>query len=91
MVRPGLWLGTSKPGRFEPSHALALAIAPIEAQLQVTLSGPEVERYLRGETLTSASPNGWVLITIDGWSLGWGRRVGSVVKNFYPKGLRWTG
>jgi NOL1/NOP2/fmu family ribosome biogenesis protein len=29
-----------------------------------------------------------VLILLAGWPLGWGRRVGDTVKNFYPKGLR---
>lgn len=32
---------------------------------------------------------GWVLITVDGFALGWGRRVGAVVKNQYPRGLLW--
>ena len=31
---------------------------------------------------------GWYLITVDGYSLGWGKLAGSVMKNHYPKGLR---
>jgi hypothetical protein len=30
-----------------------------------------------------------LLIGIDGFPLGWGRRVQGRVKNFYPRGLRW--
>ncbi len=88
VVRPGLWLGTVKPNRFEPSHALALALSSWEAATTVALRDSEVERYLHGETLQSTGPDGWVLATVDGWPLGWGRRVGGIVKNFYPKGLR---
>lgn len=88
-VRVGLWLGTVKPGRFEPSHGLALALLPGEARLTISLKLDEAERYLRGETFASDGPDGWVLIGVDGWPLGWGRRVGGLVKNFYPKGLRW--
>ena len=91
IVRPGLWLGTAKPGRFEPSHALALALDVDEAQLTVALSEQEAARYLKGETIERAGPDGWALVTLHGRHLGWGRRVGTVVKNFYPKGLRWTG
>ena len=89
VVRSGLWLGTAKPGRFEPSHALALALLPDEARQTISLSFDEAERYLRGETFANDGPDGWVLIGVNGWPLGWGRRVGGVVKNFYPKGLRW--
>ncbi len=89
VVRPGLWLGTIKPGRFEPSHALALALNAADAQTTVNLSLAEAERYLHGETITRAGASSWVLVLVDGWPLGWGRRTGDVVKNHYPKGLRW--
>jgi NOL1/NOP2/sun family putative RNA methylase len=91
VVRPGLWLGTFKPGRFEPSHALALALHASDVETTVDVAVEEAERYLRGETLQRRGPSGWVLVTIEGWSLGWGRRTGDVVKNHYPKGLRWMG
>ncbi|HEX6291960.1 MAG TPA: RsmF rRNA methyltransferase first C-terminal domain-containing protein [Herpetosiphonaceae bacterium] len=91
VVRSGLWLGTAKPGRFEPSHALALALLADDVRLTVSLKTGEAERYLRGETFEHQGADGWALITVNGWPLGWGRRVGGVVKNFYPKGLRWMG
>jgi NOL1/NOP2/fmu family ribosome biogenesis protein len=88
VVRPGLWLGTSKPGRFEPSHALALALQAGDVRSMLQLDEAAASRYLRGETLLSPGPDGWSLVMIDDWPLGWGRRVGGRVKNFYPKGLR---
>ena len=88
VVRPGLWLGAAKPGRFEPSHALALALTGAEARRTVDLSAAEAERYLAGEPLTAPGAPGWTLVTVAGFPLGWGRRSGDTVKNHYPKGLR---
>lgn len=31
---------------------------------------------------------GWCLVCVDGYSLGWGKLAGSILKNHYPKGLR---
>lgn len=88
IVRAGLWLGTLRPGRFEPSHALALALRPDEVRQTHALDHRSVLAYLRGETLARPGADGWVLMTFDGFPLGWGRRVGGVIKNFYPRGLR---
>jgi NOL1/NOP2/sun family putative RNA methylase len=90
IVRPGLWLGSIRPGRFEPAHALALAISPSTAtdRLDLARDDPRVELYLAGHTLDSEGPPGWLPVTVDGFALGWGKRVGRTVKNHYPKGLR---
>jgi 16S rRNA C967 or C1407 C5-methylase (RsmB/RsmF family)/NOL1/NOP2/fmu family ribosome biogenesis protein len=88
MVRKGLWVGTVAPGRFTPSHALALAMNGSQCALVETLDFEEAARYLSGETLTKPGEPGWVLMTFDGFSLGWGKRSGDVIKNHYPKGLR---
>ena len=88
MIRPGLWLGTAGPGRFTPSHALALYLRPEQCSNVQELDFEEAAHYLAGETLDKPGPPGWVLITYDGFSLGWGKRSGDVIKNHYPKGLR---
>lgn len=130
VLRPGLDLGAVKKGRFEPSHSLALALQPLGAsaalEAEMDSAGPEVLRYLRGESLTEASTRvcmgvspgreslmeastrvsmyvspdalqevlqgvarGWTLMKTDGFALGWGKASGGVIKNHYPKGLRW--
>jgi NOL1/NOP2/sun family putative RNA methylase len=89
LLRQGLWLGTYKTNRFEPSHSLALALSPHEAANTADLSVQQAERYLHGEVLEYSGPPGWVLLTLQGFPLGWGKRVGDVIKNAYPKGLRW--
>lgn len=90
ILRPGLYLGEKKPGRFQPSQALALALTVDSATSYLVLSpsDPQLERYLRGEALPSDGPNGWALITVDEFPLGWGKRVNGLIKNHYPKELR---
>ena len=88
VLRPGRHLGTGKKNRLEPAHALALAISPQEACHSWNLSVDEARAYLAGQTFPAEGEKGWYLITVDGYSLGWGKFAGSVMKNHYPKGLR---
>ncbi len=93
VVHPGVWLGTFKTGRFEQAHPLALYLKRGQARnlldLQTGEKGghrPPLQAYLRGESLPSEGLPGWTLVTVDGWPLGWGKRVQGVVKNHYPRG-----
>lgn len=90
VLRPGLHLGTVKKNRFEPAHALAMAIGPKDAvhSLNLAADGQEIRRYLNGETFAAGGEQGWYLITVDGYSIGWGKLAGGMMKNHYPKGLR---
>jgi 16S rRNA C967 or C1407 C5-methylase (RsmB/RsmF family)/NOL1/NOP2/fmu family ribosome biogenesis protein len=88
VVRPGLPLGLVRRDRFEPSHALALAVPVEDETRSVALNDDEAARYLRGEPVHAPGPPGWTLMTSQGFSFGWGKRTGDVVKNHYPKGLR---
>lgn len=102
-LRPGLHLGTIKKNRFEPAHALALALRTEDAAYWLDLSVEEAEKYLAGQVLDVQNTHvqnrniqtfgawgekGWYLITVDGYSLGWGKLSGGIMKNHYPKGLR---
>lgn len=91
VLRQGLQLGTLRKGRIEPAHALAAALRLQDVKRTVDLAadGPEVARYLRGETLPCAGADGWTLVLTDGYALGWGKATGGILKNHYPKGLRW--
>ncbi len=93
VLRSGLLLGTLQRGRFEPAHALALAApAPKFARCATLESGdPRVQQYLRGHPIEHEGPPGWLPVAVDGFSLGWGKRVGRTIKNHYPKGLRQRG
>ncbi len=91
VLRPGLHLGTLKKNRFEPSHSLALALRTedVTACMDLSVGGKEVTDYLSGLVLEGEQA-GWCLITVAGYSIGWGKGAGGRVKNHYPKGLRKT-
>jgi NOL1/NOP2/sun family putative RNA methylase len=93
IIRGGLHLGTFKKNRFEPNHALALALSTedVKHHIPFTLDEDDWKKYLRGETLNTGGDRGWVLVTIEGYPLGWGKEVKGTLKNFYPKGLRIMG
>lgn len=96
VLRPGLHLGTLKKNRFEPSHALALALCPGEVRRCCPVgglgtpgdNGITAQAYLKGQTFPFEGEKGWHLVTVDGYSLGWGKLAGGILKNHYPKGLR---
>lgn len=88
-IHPGWWLGSVKTNRVEPSHALAMALSVEEARQVVNLDLVTAEAYLHGHSLPLPGEEGWVLVTVDGFPLGWGKRVQGVLKNYYPRGLRW--
>jgi 16S rRNA C967 or C1407 C5-methylase (RsmB/RsmF family)/NOL1/NOP2/fmu family ribosome biogenesis protein len=98
VLHPGWWLGTVRGDRFEPSHALALGMDPATARVRLALRAddPEVAAYLRGEGWrpdpgAGWDPGeGWVLVTVGGFALGWARVTAGRVRSMYPKGLRWT-
>lgn len=87
VLRPGLALGQLKKDRFEPAHALALWLKGAANTWDLGAETPEIAAYLHGETLP-ATVKGWCLVTVDGYSIGWGKGDGNVLKNHYPKGLR---
>ena len=103
ILRPGLHLGTLKKNRFEPSHALALALGSEDVRCAAEISDPEEKvygdgrhacAYLRGESLRArdcaqiTGNKGWCLVTDRGYSCGWGKLSADQIKNHYPKGLR---
>ncbi len=91
VLRIGLHLGTLKKNRFEPSHALALALNREEAKYTMELyqgDNTAAQAYLSGQVLPFEGEKGWRLITYMGYSIGWGKGAGQTMKNHYPKGLR---
>lgn len=90
VLRPGLELGTVKKDRFEPAHALALWLNNCIHMVDLIPEGREVEEYLRGNVIATGE-KGWCLVTVGGFSLGWGKGDGVQLKNHYPKGLRRLG
>lgn len=90
VLRPGLHIGEIKKNRFEPAHALALALPPGKAVHTWQLSSEDklIYDYLKGGTFPAEGEKGWYLICLDGFGMGWGKLAGGIMKNHYPKGLR---
>lgn len=94
-LRSGLFLGEMKKNRFEPSQSLAMVLSGKDYKNCLNLSSADerVIRYLKGETLTltdaeTGAANGWQLVCVDGYSLGWGKKINAVLKNKYHSGWR---
>lgn len=87
VLRPGLQLGEVKKDRFEPAHALALRLRECRNTVSLAADSPQIKAYLHGEVLPAES-KGWCLVQVDGYSIGWGKGDGKMLKNHYPKGLR---
>lgn len=90
VLRPGLHLGELKKNRFEPSHALALALAPKAAvhRWEMKVDCAEAMNYLKGQAFHAEGEKGWYLICVDDFGMGWGKLSGGMMKNHYPRGLR---
>lgn len=95
ILRAGLLLGEVKKNRFEPSQALAMALKKEEFAQTIDFSCDDVNvlKYLKGETLevsgADAAKQGWNLVCVDGFPLGWGKLTGGTLKNKYHAGWRW--
>ena len=87
VLRPGLELGQLKKDRFEPAHALALWLKDCANVHDLPPEGDTTAAYLHGEVLPSGK-KGWCLVRAGGFSIGWAKGDGRVLKNHYPKGLR---
>lgn len=92
LLRSGLFLGEMKKKRFEPSQALACALHREEYEncYDLSVDDPDVIRYLKCESIEVKKPceDGWVLVTVEGFPLGWGKYSKGNFKNRYLPGWR---
>lgn len=94
VMRSGLLLGEMKKGRFEPSQALACALKAEEYDNVYNIVNDEAAaiRYLKCESIEipESCGDGYVLVCVDGYPLGWGKNSGGRFKNKYLPGWRWV-
>ncbi|MGX7042313.1 RsmF rRNA methyltransferase first C-terminal domain-containing protein [Leuconostoc holzapfelii] len=92
ILRLGLELGTFKKNRFEPAHALALALPPKAFVQTYALDTADWAKFVHGDVIRPDVPiqKGWVVMTANGNGVGWGKFVDGQIKNFFPKGLRFV-
>lgn len=79
---------------MEPAHALALFLKKEDVFQWAELgTGETAAKYLRGEAIgageleavSGGDLKGWVLMTVDGFSLGLPRRTGESLKIIIPR------
>ena len=93
VMRSGLYLGEYKHNKFEPSQALAMSLNKNEYKniLNFDLDDTRVIKYLKCETLDVKDKyiNGYVLVCVDGYPLGFGKVDKGILKNKYPANYRY--
>ena len=87
VLRPGLELGMVKKDRFEPAHALALWLRNCKNSVSFSADSAQIKAYMHGDVVPT-EVKGWCVVQVDGYSIGWGKGDGKMIKNHYPKGLR---
>ena len=97
ILRCGLLMGEMKKNRFEPSQALSMFLKKDEFDnvLSLPCNDDRVLKYLKGETIEltydeiESLKDGFVLICVDGYPLGFGKNLRGVIKNKYLPGWRY--
>ncbi len=91
VLRSGWLLGKIKRQQFEPAHsfALGLTLGQVKQSLNLALGDERIVKYLKCESLAiDPSWQGWVVVAVDGFPLGWGKAQRGILKNKYPAHLR---
>ena len=88
VLRPGLHLGTLKKDRMEPAFALSHFLGTDDVVSVTDIDITRALEYIKGMTFPANGKKGYHLITVDGYSLCWGKLSDGIMKNHYPKGLR---
>ena len=90
----GWWLGTFKSARFIPSPALSAGITKTDAQkvLEFSIGDTDLAAYQRGSPIKIPGdeylPDSWIIITVSGNPLGWGKVQNGRLKSYIPNWLR---
>jgi NOL1/NOP2/fmu family ribosome biogenesis protein len=94
LLRQGLLLGEMKKHRFEPSQALASALTTSDYDkiIRFCIKDPNVIRYLKCESIELAGDysDGWYLICVEEFPLGWMKITKDSYKNKFQPGWRWV-
>ena len=75
------------------SLAMAMSREGYASVLNLDWTDQRLTHYLKGETISvepgeTARPDGWQLVCVSGYPLGWGKLVNGLLKNKYHPGWR---
>lgn len=90
VIRAGVLMGELKKNRFEPAHAMfmALPVNSFQRVLDLSLEDPRTEAFLKGYEIDCETGSGYTAVAVCGITLGFGKCSSGRLKNKYPKGLR---
>ena len=90
VLRNGWYLGDLKKNRFEPSQSMAMALKASDVSKRINFNSADIDviRYLKGETIHCEGQEGYNLVTVDHYPLGWGKWNRGILKNKYPAAWR---
>ena len=86
-LRPGLFYKVNINNKEIPTHHLSRCL---DSAKSIELSKEETVKYLRGETLNKKCPDGYHYVSYMDMNIGFVYSINGVLKNFYPKGLRFS-
>ncbi|KRN33179.1 RsmF rRNA methyltransferase first C-terminal domain-containing protein [Liquorilactobacillus mali] len=92
-VKPGFQVGVFKKKRFEPAYGLALAIKSSDVLRIIDVTKTEWAEYVSGNIISLVDTQlkkGWYVLRCDGKLFAFAKLVNGTLKNFFPKGLRFT-
>jgi NOL1/NOP2/fmu family ribosome biogenesis protein len=90
VLRPGLWLASLRHNKINPDHALAMTLKPQDVQRHVQLSVDDLRlrNYLDGSQWLDAGKDGIEWVSVDGFPMGWAKRISGKLRSRYPVHLR---
>ncbi len=89
VISSGVQIGEIKNNYIYPNHYLFSAYGKyFKNKCNLTINDERVLKYLKGEEIEANVPNGWGVITVEGYPLGGYKATNGKLKNHYPKGLR---
>lgn len=87
----GVDIGSVSNGIFKPSHSLFMSAcgAPYKETVEIGNDDKAVRKFLSGNTLEiNENLKGFLPVTVNGYTIGFGKAVGGILKNHLPKGLQ---
>ena len=86
-LRPGLFKESKIGDKIIPSHHYSHVL---DSSKSIELTKEETLKYLKGETFNKKYPDGYHFVSYLGMNIGVVYSISGVLKNYYPKGLRFS-
>jgi len=87
-MKMGTRLGEVINRKFNPHFEWALAKEEPKEFNAYELSLKDALQFLKGNAIDVLAKDGWNLATFQGTGLGWFKKIGNRINNYYPKELR---